>query len=663
MNEEELKQLLNRAIEENIKGNFEEAERLANELLAALDSLQDIGEKGVNIRTEAMIAIGVSSMQRGKTHHALELGTTALSQVIPESEAQANVMNFLGGVYKTLSDFPKSLEYFAKALVIAEKLDIKKLIAGISGNIGIVYADISEYENALEWMFKALAIHNQLDQKSHATNVMSSIGHVYKSISEYMKALDWFMESLALQEKLGMKAASANTTGNIGLTFWHLGEYSKAMEWITKSLAVNIELDMKMSAANQTCNVGLIYWSSSDFSKALEWMTKALGLYEELGMKADASIARGNIGKIYLDMGEYSTAKEWLMNALAINEELGMKTSIAIVMGNIGNLYFQKNYEEYDINKSEEYLLLSNALSEELNIKHNLYENHKVLAELYKQSERWKESVYHSDEYHKFEKDVLNDEARKQAERFEYQLQNLEREKNLAIERARAQATNEILANILPMNITERLINGEKKIADSYENVSVMFVDIVGFTPLSAKLSAEELIDLLDIVFTRFDAICKKNGVEKIKTIGDAYLAVCGAPIHCENHAERITNTALEMLEEFEIEQKFSIPVHINFRIGLHCGRVVAGIIGENKYLYDLWGDAVNTASRMESHGEAGKIHASEEFIKTLAGESSSKDSLSRWERAGVRVLERGEMEIKGKGIMKTYYLAKTVHN
>ncbi|MBS1538438.1 MAG: hypothetical protein JST20_11905, partial [Bacteroidetes bacterium] len=253
--------------------------------------------------------------------------------------------------------------------------------------------------------------------------------------------------------------------------------------------------------------------------------------------------------------------------------------------------------------------------------------------------------------YHNLEKEVLNQSIRKQADKFDLERKQAEREKQLAIERARSKATDEILSNILPPTITDRLLKGEKKIADTHENVSVLFADIVGFTQLSSQLPAGELIDILDMIFTRFDMICKKHGLEKIKTIGDAYMAVCGAPIAVENHAERTALVAIEMLENFSSDQRISVPEDLEFRIGLHSGSVVAGIIGENKYSYDLWGDAVNTASRMESHGEPGKIHVSDEFRNMLI--STSLNELP------IQFIKRGEIDIKGKGMMKTYFMEK----
>lgn len=208
--------------------------------------------------------------------------------------------------------------------------------------------------------------------------------------------------------------------------------------------------------------------------------------------------------------------------------------------------------------------------------------------------------------------------------------------------RAEQEKSEHLLLNILPISIKERLKLNPGPIADSFEEVTVMFADIVGFTQLSERISAKELVDILNHVFSAFDQLAQKHGLEKIKTIGDAYMAVAGVPAPREDHAEAIAQMALDMQQEVSrfaalTGQKLSI------RIGINTGPVVAGVIGINKFSYDLWGDTVNTASRMESHGEAGAIQLTESTYQRLRNKFLFE--------------KRGAIQVKGKGQMVTYWL------
>lgn len=209
----------------------------------------------------------------------------------------------------------------------------------------------------------------------------------------------------------------------------------------------------------------------------------------------------------------------------------------------------------------------------------------------------------------------------------------------LAEERDRSE---KLLLNILPTPIAERLKDGENMIADYFSNATVLFADIVDFTPLSANLEPQKVVEILDTVFSSIDDIVEQYELEKIKTIGDCYMAVGGIPVPQSNHAERVANAALEIVPMLSnLSKKLDIP--LTTRIGLHSGDVVAGVIGQQKFIYDLWGDTVNTASRMESQGVAGKIQVTAQTQELL------KDSF-RWEK-------RGTLDIKGKGEMETWYL------
>lgn len=199
-----------------------------------------------------------------------------------------------------------------------------------------------------------------------------------------------------------------------------------------------------------------------------------------------------------------------------------------------------------------------------------------------------------------------------------------------------------LLLNVLPQLIAERLKRGERTIADSFSNVTVLFADIVNFTPLSSQIPPKQLVELLNNIFLVFDSLADRHGVEKIKTIGDAYMVVGGLPKPRVDHLEAIANMALDMQQE--ISQFFTPDrQHITLRIGIHTGPVIAGVIGKRKSAYDLWGDTVNVASRMESQGEAGYIQVTQTVYDRL-----KKHYLFQ---------ERGSIAVKGKGLMTTYWL------
>ncbi len=209
----------------------------------------------------------------------------------------------------------------------------------------------------------------------------------------------------------------------------------------------------------------------------------------------------------------------------------------------------------------------------------------------------------------------------------------------LALEK---QYSDTLLHNILPKSIVKGLKADPVIIADRVDATTILFADIVGFTKLSAKTSPDLMVTLLNQMFSIFDELSERYGLEKIKTIGDAYMVAGGLPIANNNHAQAVANLALDMrtqLIEFNQQQQQDFQI----RIGIHTGTVIAGVIGIKKFVYDIWGDAVNTASRMESHGIAGEIQVSEATYLILKDEYDFK--------------ERGVIDVKGKGEMRVYLL------
>ena len=204
------------------------------------------------------------------------------------------------------------------------------------------------------------------------------------------------------------------------------------------------------------------------------------------------------------------------------------------------------------------------------------------------------------------------------------------------------EAAEQLLLNILPASIVERLKRDQAAIAEGFLEATVLFVDLVGFTPLSAKMAPTKLVAMLNEIFSKLDALTEKYGLEKIKTIGDAYMAVAGVPTPRKDHAVAVANMALELRD---VASRFQTPTGepIRVRIGINSGPVVAGVIGTKKFSYDLWGDTVNTAARMEAHAEPDTIQVTERTYERL--------------RTHFHFEPRGTIEVKGKGEMKTYVL------
>jgi class 3 adenylate cyclase len=215
------------------------------------------------------------------------------------------------------------------------------------------------------------------------------------------------------------------------------------------------------------------------------------------------------------------------------------------------------------------------------------------------------------------------------------------RDKTTALENKNRE-NEQLLLNMLPAPIANRLRSGEQRIADGFADVTVAFADIVGFTELSSGMPPAHIVDLLNGLFTRFDQAARELGIEKIKTVGDAYMAVCGLPVPVPDHASRMARMAIRMVHitrEHAIEHR--VPMRI--RVGINTGPVVAGVIGESKYIYDLWGDTVNLASRMESGGLPDMIQVTRAVYEKLSGEFAFES--------------RGAIEVKGKGQVEAWLL------
>jgi len=515
----------------------------------------------------------------------------------------------------------------------------------------------------IETIFELIKAANEVNNLSHALQyllplqdqiedikqfklkgfVQEIAGSVYSSLGDYPKAFDYYEAALNSFVEANHSERIGSTKNQIAMLYYNLGEYSLALQYMEQALQTIEKQEnhgLTISILGNMANSNL---QLRNFEKAETLYSEALKRSDLYDLKKQTAHLTGNMGALFLYKKEYERAMEYYQRAFesytTLRDELGRSN----VMGNMGRLYAGEVFSGYDVVKGEKYLMEAYTICEQIGNKRHAYELAMELSDIYESQQRWQESLNYHKKYHHLKSELASEESIKKAQLLENNRKVAEAERDRQVKLARFQEQEKILHNILPAQIAERILKGEKQIADTCEKVSVFFCDIVGFTKLSEHISAHDLVNILNEIFSEFDQIAKEYNLEKIKTIGDAYMAVAGVPKPDTNHAEHAALFALKVMNFLNNYASKTGRV-LEIRVGLHCGHAVAGIIGESKFAYDLWGDAVNTASRMESHGLPGRIQVSEDFKNALTNSNFFFE-------------ERGELEIKGKGIMKTYFL------
>ncbi len=566
----------------------------------------------------------------------------------------AKVYNNIGGNYNAKSDFPQAMDYYLKALTINENLNDSAGIATNSVNIGIIYYSQNDYRKALDYYLKALPLNKSLNSKRELQ--MNSLKEQVNSKNVPDGVVAEKQKILALELRDGKKELASNLA-DIGIVYSSTEEYSKAMEYYQKALVIDGEVDNKEGKGEIYANLGTDYFLQNNYPEALKYTFSSLRLFQELGNNDGIAADMGAIGATYL--------------AIARNFDGSIPANALIPADKASNL-----------NKAIEYLEQGIAISKEVgNLSYELQFSHDI-SEAYTRAGRCddalrslkmyttlKDSVVFSSE----NKNKLAGLERQREAELSTKLAKLEslrkRNESLAIlgaffvlitiiatviwnnrkVTAEKKRSDELLLNILPAKVAEELKATGKTEAKHFDPVTVLFTDFVDFTIHAEKMTPSELIAELHMCFTAFDEISGKYGIEKIKTAGDAYMAVSGLPIASNAHAINMIKAAIEIRDFMAQRRKELGAKAFEVRIGVHSGSVVAGIVGVKKFAYDIWGDTVNTAARMEQNSLPGKINISETTYDLVQG--------------SFECVYRGEIEAKNKGSMKMYFVERSSGN
>jgi class 3 adenylate cyclase len=557
-----------------------------------------------------------------------------------------------GVLYWFEGNFPEALKWYNEAITIQKETGDKRGLANALNNIGAVYFEQGNYAEALKQQFAGLKIREEIGDQYGIAASHNNIGNNYYSLRKYDKAKEHYESALLLRRKINDKAGVAAMYGNIGLLYSEQGMHQKALEQYQLSLKMNEEIGDKNAIAHSTNIIGTSYLDVGDPEQALTYFSKAFDLFSQIGNQSGVADVSRHIGHSKLLLKNEKEGREWIMKGLGLDMELGqldgLKTDYQLLAladsmkGDYKSAY--ANYKTYILYRDS----LNNEEIERKSIQENLqyeYDKKEAASTARHEAALSEQKLIRNSLMGGFAAVLLfsiviyrqRNKTRREKQRAEAETARAEKER---------ERSEELLLNILPQEVAQELKAHGRARAKAYTMVTVMFTDFKDFTAISEKVSAEILVDEIHYCFSAFDTILQKYNIEKIKTIGDAYLCASGLPASNISHAQDIVRAAIEIrdfMQRRKSEAPFGSLGAFELRIGIHTGPVVAGIVGIKKYAYDIWGDTVNMAARMEQHSEAGMINISGttyELVKQI-----------------FNCRHRGKVPAKNKGEMDMYFV------
>ncbi|XOV66956.1 MAG: adenylate/guanylate cyclase domain-containing protein [Fluviicola sp.] len=589
----------------------------------------------------------------------------------------SDALNTMAVSHAIRGNHKEAITYYEECIAIRKKLNRKDLIGGTLTNLGSSYRELGNYAKAIDCQIRSLKLKEEDNDTLGMAHTNINISILYKEQDELELALKYQKIALKLYESVNNVVGINTAYVNIGQTYQALGDSRNALNYFNRALKFSENNNFDRGKMIVYLNLADLK-DESEVEDRIEYNHKALDLARSSQELTIASKALSNLAGIHFDLGRTGLALKEAREAYAIAEKSGslsdIKKSSSILSEILETLGMHREaLEMYQIHISAR-----DSLKSENNQKEVLRQSYKYEYE----KQAIADSIQSAEEAKLKDAKLAKQRAVVQKQRqqsyflvaglifamifigFVYNRWRVTRkQRNIIAEQkeevdqaytelnVEKEKSEELLLNILPQEVADEL--KEKGAADAQliDDVTVLFTDFKGFTALSEQLTAKELVHEINVCFSAFDKIMEKYNIEKIKTIGDAYMAAGGLPVPNKTHALDVVNAALEiqafMLNLAKKKKQKGEPF-FEIRIGVHTGPVVAGIVGIKKFQYDIWGDTVNTASRMESSGGVGKVNISQNtFDLVHALPQFSFES-------------RGEIEAKGKGMLPMYFVERS---
>lgn len=601
---------------------------------------------------------------------AQEVVSDSLFRVLKNAPEDSNRVNLLLQISAEFyqSDPEIARSYAKEARDLAEQIKFNRGLGFAHKAIGMSYYFENNWIDALvEWEL-ALEVFQSIEDLNGVSNILNNLGAVHFHGGDNENALKFFLQSLKVAEDTQDSLRTVTALINIGSVYLNkAAQHHLAFKYFKEALPISRALGDFDALGTCAVNLGEIYLSdTTKFDSALYYFETALDAYQK-SATGNVAFAMKNIGRVYAEKGDFERAIEYQTAAFDLAKSLDARLEMAQALQSLATTYQLKGDHEKAIETFEKV----RDLARDVDAPYELLYSYNGLANNYALVSEFDSAFTYKSLYASLRDTLYNSEMDKQlqAQTLSYEIDKkqgqislLEKDQELnevEIKRQKqirnaagivgilllfligglfnrykyTRKTNKIIAeekdrsdnlllNILPSETAEELKIKGSATPKSYEKVSVLFTDFKGFTKIAEKLSPEELVEELNVSFKAFDEIISKYGLEKIKTIGDAYMCAGGIPVPNDSNPIDITKAALEIRDFMDGWKKEKLakgePVW-ELRIGIHTGAVVAGVVGKKKFAYDIWGDAVNTAARMESSGIPGEINISGttyEFIK-----------------------------------------------
>jgi adenylate cyclase len=609
--------------------------------------------------------------------------------------------NNIGNIYLARSNLQDALRYYQNALAINEKINNQAELANNLTNIGNVHYNSSQFTEALKSYNRARLLYKHTSNGYNEALSLGNIGSVYSSLGDYLKAVESYHWSMKMYDSLGLPSGKADNLRSIANIMQQIGELDSAYAKLQTALAIWEQLGDKLEQGAVLNGLGTIEIDRSDFEKALGFLNRSKSIYEQIESVEGIAGTLSNIASVYSKRDQLNLAMETQQKALELYEQAGMKYGQSVAHQNIGEILVrQSKYQD-----ALSHFMIALEIADETGDKNMQMTVLKDFSSLYAALGNHKKAYDYQTKAIALEKEIAGAEITKQVNRKmisyefevkekEYQYQqkltesDLQKQKLIAGQRSlqrnvsivgilllvvvaaiisrnyinqkhlnsllsiERDKSEKLLLNILPKEIADELKDKGESEARLFEDVSVVFTDFKDFSKLAGQLTPQDLVTEINICFKAFDEIISRYGVEKIKTIGDSYMAAGGFNSLSNKSAKNVVRAALDM-QEFMVARQaqliFEKKLFFEMRIGIHTGPVVAGIVGVKKFQYDIWGDTVNTASRMESTGEVGRVNISQNTYELTMDDPE------------FTFHPRGRIEAKNLGAIEMYFVSKKV--